>query len=268
MITLIGSRAMKYWFADAREPRGDWDWHMDGRETFPGGNPPRADNSDYFIDERLGQWPWGQIATPDELYTMKVSHGYWDINGTWDKHAADIVFLQRKGCVFIPELHDLLKPIWAERYLKNPISLDQKAKDFFNNAVKAKYVHDTVHESVAYHERPWYESYLKEGSEVLVDNDKFWPLPLESKLEAVREELYVIALERILIPNDYKGSPGAAYRWALRRTAISLFKGRWALFLLLHLDELGKPDCDFLARHRANAHMLQLMPVDKTDGVS
>jgi hypothetical protein len=260
MTTLIGSRAMAHWFPDARQPKEDTDWdYQSPHKTHP---PVRAfpdRHYDVFTDERLGQWDWGFVATPDELYTMKVSHGYWDINGTWDKHAADIVFLERKGCVFIPELHDILKPIWAEKYLKNPISLDQSAKDFFNNAVSAKYVHDTVHESVAYHARPWYESYLKEGSEVLVDNAKFWGLPLESKLEAVREELYVIALERIMIPRDYKGSPGAAYRWALKRTAISLFKGRWATFLLLNLDELGRPDVNYVQKHKDNAHRLRLM---------
>jgi hypothetical protein len=261
MITLIGSRAMRHWFPDAREPKGDWDWQCahsprEDEKTFLG---VVAGRNDVFVDARIAAWEWDSVATPSELYTMKISHGYWDINGSWDKHAADIVFLQRKGAQFIPELHDLLLGIWKDLYAKNPISLDKTAKEFFTDHVVKKYVHDTVHESVAYHDRPWFESYLKEGSEVLVDNAKFWSLPLESKLEAVREELYVIALERVLIPKDYKGSPGLAYRWALRRTATSLFKGRWATFLLLNLDALGRPDCDFVARHKANAHRLVLM---------
>lgn len=261
MVTLIGSQAMKLWFPDARTPGKDWDYHapsyvptaFDGIPDFMGRR------LDVFADERLGAWSWKPVATPDELYTIKVSHGYWDISGTWDKHAMDIVFLQRKGCVFIPELHDILKPIWSERYKKNPISLDKTAAEFFNDHVQKKFVHDTVHDSVAYRHRPWYLEFLKEGSEVLVDNDKFWALPLESKLEAVREELYVIALERKLIPDDYESSPMSAYRWALRRTAISLFKGEWAKFLLLHLDELGRPDVDFVQRHKDNAHKLRLM---------
>lgn len=262
MITLIGSRAMKHWYPDARTPKGDWDWHSDSHfeQSLPSWVDTGPDaRHDVFVDERLGAWPFGDVATPSELYTMKISHGYWDINGSWDKHAADIVFLQRKGATFLPGLHDILLPIWKERYPKNTISLDKTADAFFNDHVKKVYVHDTIHESVAYHERPWFESFLKDGSEVLVDNAKFWALPLESRLEAVREELYVIALERILIPKGYKGSPGAAYRWALRRTAISLFKGRWAQFLLLHLDELGRPDVDYVQRHKDNAHMLRLM---------
>lgn len=263
-VTLIGSQAMKMHFPDAREPGPDWDWHG---PQLPDGFPwDTSERHDVFIDERLGAWNWSggvygwdSIATPDELYTMKISHGYWDINGTWDKHAADIVFLQRKGCKLIPELHDILKGIWSDRYRKNPISLDKTADEFFNDRVQKKYVHDTVHESVAYRDHPWYVDILKDGSEVLTDNAKFWALPLESQLELVREELYVIALERVLIPKDYKASAFGAYRWALRRTAISLFKGQWALFLLTHLDELGRPDVDYVERHHNNSRKLRLM---------
>ncbi len=255
-VTLIGSQAIKIHFPDFRDvSKSDWDYHSPEPVRIPYEGLERWD---CFVDPRLGEYPWGPIATADELYTMKISHGYWD-NGSWDKHASDIAFLQRHGAVFIPELHDLLKPIWAELNRPNPISLNKNAKEFFNDAVNYVYVHDTVHESVAYGERPWFEAFLKDGSEVMVDNEKFFGLPLESRLQAIREELYVIALERKLIPDGYKGSPLAAYRWALRRTAISLFKNRWALELLLHLDELARPDVDFVKRHRDNAHKLVLM---------
>lgn len=259
-VTLTGSRAVKNWFPDFREPK-DWDWHTPSYwESVPAWFPwPDGAKHDVFRDARLSAWNWGEIAAPDELYTMKISHGYWDLHGTWDKHASDIIFLQRKGCVFIPELHDILLEIWKERYAKNPISLDKTVEEFFGDHVPKKYVHDTVHESIAYRDRPWYVDILKDGSEVLVDNSKFWALSLEDKLQLVREELYVIALERVLIPRDFDHSPLAAYRWALRRTAISLFKNKWATFLLLHLDELRRPDVDFVRRHKDNSHKLRLM---------
>lgn len=264
MVTLIGSRAMAHWFPDYGDvDQSDWDWHspapFNAQDRYPLFDVWPGQHHDVFVDERLGAWNWGQIATPDELYTMKISHGYWDLHGTWDKHAADILFLQRRGAQFIPELHDILLEIWKDRYPENRISLDKTADEFFTDHVKKKFVHDTVHESVAYRDHPWYVDILKDGSEVLVDNSKFWGLPVEDKLQLVREELYVIALERKLIPNDYEGSPIAAYRWALRRTATSLFKNKWATFLLLHLDELVRPDVDFLQRHLDNAHLLVLM---------
>jgi hypothetical protein len=262
-LTLIGSQAMKFYFGKEARIAKDWDYHAaalpdpDTKLWLESWAAPES--VDLFVDPRLAAWPWGPVATPDELYTMKISHGYWDLHGSWDKHATDIMFLQRKGCKLIPELHDLLLEIWKERYPANTISLDKSADEFFTDHVPYVYVHDTVHETVAYHDRPWYESYLKDGSDVMVDNAKFWALPLEHQLEAVREEIYVIALERCLIPKNYKGSPMRAYRWALRRVAISLFKNKWATFVLTHLDELARPDVDFVARHKSNAHKLVLM---------
>lgn len=260
-VTLIGSRAMKHWFPDAREPRGDWDWHSASAPPgFPqAGLSSSGERYDVFVDERLADWPWGEYATPSELYTLKISHAFWEINGprSWDKHASDIVFLSRKGVVFHRGLYDIVLPIWKERYRRNPTSLEQGKGVFFADAVTRKYDHDSVHESIAYGARPLYESILREGSEVAVDNAKFWAMDLETQLKLVREEVYATALERILIPNNYKGSPSAAYHWALRRTATSLFKGEWALFLMLHLDELMRPDCAYMGRRISNMHMLR-----------
>lgn len=254
MITLIGSRAMKHWFPDAREP-GDYDWHGDEAGGFCGG----CTCDDVFIDARLAAWDWDAIATPDEIYTLKISHSFWEINGpkSWDKHAADIVFLSRKGARFLRPLYDIVLPIWKERYRRNPTNLDQSAGKFFADAVVRKYDHDSLHESIAYGDRPLFESILRDGSEVAVDSSKFWAMDHATQIMTVREEVYATALERILIPNDYSGSPGRAYHWALRRTATSLFKGEWALFLLLNLDELMRPDCDYRRRHLDNKHKLR-----------
>lgn len=253
MLTLTGSRAMKARFPDARDPKGDWDY------ITPWPDEVAVPRADVFVDRRLGWWEWGEVATADELYTMKISHIFWEINGpaTWDKHAADIVFLERKGCMFIRELYDILLPIWKERYKKNPTNLNQGKGDFFKDGVKRIYDHDSIHESIAYFERPLYERILQDGSDVMVDSSKFWAMDYYTKIKLVREEIYATALERILIPNDLKGSPMRAYRWALRRAVTSLFKGNWALFLAKNLDELWTPDVDYRQRHIENAHRLR-----------
>lgn len=258
-VTLIGSRAMAMHYPDARRPKGDWDYHSE-QPASELRALIEADGSDVFADARLGAWSWHWIATPDELYTMKISHSFWEINGfcSWDKHAADIVFLSRKNAQFIRPLYDILLPIWKERYRRNPTSLNQSKDGFFADAVNRVYDHDSLHESIAYGDRPLFESILKPGSDVAVDNDKFWAMDHATQIKLVREEIYATALERILIPFDYQGSPSAAYHWALRRTATSLFKGEWALFLMLNLDELMRPDCAYLQRHLDNKHRLRL----------
>lgn len=249
---------MKKWFPDAREPNGDWDYQSDTKYIDPVVLSYLAEPRDLFVDRRLIGWPWGRVATPDELYTMKISHSFWEINGpkNWDKHAADIVFLSRKGCILLRPLYNILLPIWKDRYKKNPTDTTKSKDEFFKDAVKRKYDHDSLHASVAYGDHPLYLDILKDGETVAVDNSKFWALDHGTKLKVVREEIYATALERILIPRNYSGSPGAAYHWALRRTATSLFKGEWALFLMLNLDTLTRPDCNYMQRHLDNQDKL------------
>lgn len=254
MLTLIGSTAARMHFADFRTAN-DVDYHT-----------PRAQDVDdwpefdVFVDERLEAWTWRKIATPEELYTMKISHSFWDIDGSWDKHAADIVFFQRKGVQFIRELYDILLPIWKDIHGSKITNLNQSAEDFFGDAVPRKYDHDSIHASVAYHDRPLYESILADGAEVMVDSSKFWAMDHETKIKLIREEIYATALERIVIPQNYECSPGWAYRFALKKGLTSLFKNDWALFVALNLDELGRPDCNYVQRHLRNKN--QLIPLE------
>lgn len=267
-LTLIGSTAAKVWFPDFREPR-DTDFHAPVWHRMEGGT---SENLDVFVDARLGQWAWGNIASPAELYTMKVSHSYWEIgegperDRNWKKHMSDIVFFQRKGVEFVPELHDILVPIWKDIHKKNPTNLKQSAGMFFNDAVNRKYDHDSIHDSVAYGDRPLYESILADGEEVMVDSSKFFDgMDYDTQLKLVREEVYATALERIMIPKDYKFSPTAAYSWALQRTITSLFKNRWATWTVLNYDTLARPDCDYVGRHLKNKDRLIPLKENEND---
>lgn len=265
MLTLIGGRAVRHSFNYAwDDPKTDRDYHSP--VEFAGEHPIREDRLDIFVDPHLGAWDWGPIATPDELYTMKISHSFWEINApeSWDRHASDIVFLERKGAVFIRELYDILLPIWKERYKRNPTNLEQNASMFFADAVDRKYDHDSLHASVAYFDSPLFERILRDGSDVAVDNAKFWAMDFDTKIKLVRELIYATALERIVIPRDYKVSPRWAYHWAVRRTATSLFKGEWALFLMKNLDLLMKPDIQHVQRHLDQADRLILLNKKET----
>lgn len=253
MLTLIGSTAAKHWFEDFRTPN-DVDYHSP--EPVPQFQS-KVRTADVFVDERLAAWNWSRVATPEELYTMKVSHSFWEINHdsrNWNKHMADVVFFQRKGVEFIRPLYDILKPIWKELHGRKITSLAQNANDFFGkDAVVRTYDHDSIHASIAYNDHPLYEDILVPGEEVMVDSTRFFNgMPYETQLQLVREEVYATALERILIPNNYEGSPTAAYAWALRRTITSLFKGEWALWAVLNYDVLARPDCNYLQRHLDN----------------
>lgn len=249
---MIGSKAIKHHFPDfSREPN-DTDYFS------PIEIAPKESGVESFWHEDLKKWNFGPIATPDELYTIKISHAFWELHGTWNKHMMDALFLQKKGAKFIPELYDILYPIWEEVHGKKKVNLEAEPEEFFNDKiVKRIYDHDSIHESVAYYDRPLFERILRDNSDVAVDRKKWEALDHEDKLKMVREEVYATALERKLVPNDYQGSPGAAYTWTLRKTITSLTKGWFALFVALNFKDLTKADVDYVQRHKDNAHKLR-----------
>lgn len=264
MTTLIvGSVAAKHWFRDWREPK-DVDAFTD-KDQIDVSMITECDlKGDFFWDERLRDLNHaGGVATPDELYTIKHSHAYWELkNNSWGKHMADLLDLKRRGAKLIPEWHDVLYRVWEDLHGKKQVDLTQESDEFFTDAVRRIYDHDSIHHSVAYTPgKPIYDECLKDGKTVQMDMGKVWAMPHARIVQMFREEIYVTALERLVIPNDYKYSPGAAYQWALRRTITSLTKGRSAQFIVSHFDEFRKPDLDYVQRHKDKSHFLKRLEI-------
>lgn len=253
MPTLVGSQAVKAYFPDAREAK---DWDFFSKQEISG--------ADCFWHHALGLWTWGAVATPDELYTIKISHSAWNLHGSWRKHMNDGIFLSRHGAKFIPELYAILYPIWEEIHGKKRVHLDMTKNEFFADKIIRKYDHDSLHVSVAYYDRPIYERILKDGEQIAVDKAKWDALSYGDKIKCAREEIYANALERRVIPQNYKGSPTAAYAWAVQQTITSLSKGWFSLFCALNYDELRVPDVDYVQRHLDNAHVL--IPLEEDNG--
>lgn len=243
MKILIGSRAMQYHFPyTSREPH-DWDYFS----TEP------IEGAETFWHPRFRDYNWsGDIASARELYTIKVSHAFW-FHGDrkWWKHMYDVKFFQSHGyTVPIPELFDILYEVWEERHGKKKAFLNVPADEFFNPSVDRIYDHDSIHRSIAYYDSPLFERILRDGSDVMVDESKFWAMSQEDRFKLVREEVYATALERILIPKNYMPSPRGAYNFAMRKTITSFSKGWFPKFIVLHWDELYKPDVDYLRIHQ------------------
>jgi hypothetical protein len=248
---LIGSAAAYLRMDDWREPK-DMDLFTDEDVDKKGFDP--------FWHPSLHEI-WGKdekrVATIDELYTIKVSHMYWDLrNKTWEKHAYDVVKLKEAGATLDLEMHNVLYKVWEEKHGKKVVDLDMDKASFFDDSVPRVYDHDSVHYSVAYGDAPLYESFLKDGEEINIDMRKLWNAPFDIQVQLFREEIYATALERKVIPANYVGSARAAYAWALKRTITSLTKGRSARFIVENLDTFHAPDVDYVQRHRDNAHKL------------
>lgn len=248
MEVLIGSTAARYWFSDFREPH-DIDYVTQGKSG-------RQDNVEFLYHPGVVERLTAPIATPNELYTIKASHAFWVLRHSWEKHMSDILFFQNKECQIIDDLFDFLYTVWEERHGKKKANLNVSAEDFFNKRVVRKYDHDSIHASIAYHDRPLYEAILRDGSEVMVDKSKFDALYLEDKYRLVREEVYATALERVLIPADYNTSPRAGYAFAMKKTITSFSKGWFPRFIVENYSNLYRPDCDYVQRHLDNKHKL------------
>lgn len=253
MKTLVGSQALVQHFSDFYRPANDTDYFSD--------TPIK--NAEVFYHPKLEQWEWNNdTASIDELYTIKVSHSFWNLkNNSWNKHMRDIQFLQEKNAQFIPELYELLYSIWEEKYGKKKANLEQEPDKFFNPKVDRKYEHDSVHASIAYFDEPLFNAILRDGHAVAVDKKKFDNMPLDMKYMLVEEEVYATALERHLIPKNYAGSYVHAYKTALRQTITSFSKGWFPLFIVLHWKELNMPRTNFVKIHKENID--QLIPLSK-----
>jgi hypothetical protein len=262
MALIIGSVAMKFWFPDeVRKPK-DLDYFGTKEPTFLAAGFDKVEP--FWHDSWSGtQLDRHDMASVDELYTIKVSHSYWELkNGSWDKHMADILFLKGKGAQLDLELHKLLYPVWVETHGSKKMNLAQAAGDFFDDAVVRIYDHDSIHDSVAYGERPLYESILKDGATVDIDPNKLWNgMDFETQVKLFREEIAATALERWMIPTKYKFSAGLAYKLALKKTITSLTRGRSARFIVDNFDKFHKPH-SYMKIHRSK--MDRLLPLDKS----
>lgn len=260
MKILVGSTAAKEFFPDFREPN-DIDYFSDYLK------PSRDPRVEVFWQPALLNWfdaDEERTATPDELYTIKVSHAFWRLrNQSWEKHMTDIAYFQDKNCQLVPQLYDILYAIWEERYGKKRANLNVSAEEFFTPTVVRKYDHDSIHRSIAYGDRPLYESILRDNADVAVSRDKFMALSADDKLRLVREEIYATALERILIPRDYRASQDGAYDWALRQTITSFSKGWFPLWVVCNYKHLRRPDCDYVTRHKQNSDLLIVLEEGK-----
>lgn len=215
--------------------------------------------------------------TPEALYSLKKAHIHFPVK--FDKHIQDLMFLREKlrhklGISLDTDLNsetDLLDHIPAltelhfketERRvgkLKTP-KMDKTTEEFFGkskNYVTSYYVHDNMHKAIAeiHQGTPVYLEILKAGSEVETDSKLWQQLTINAKIWCVLEEVYVIALERKILPQMFEinpikisafgmefreWTPKEAFDWALFRVCTTLCDGFFREFAVRAYDEIQK----------------------------
>lgn len=252
MKTLIGSQALKLYIP-----------HINPNDTDYFSNE-KVEGAESFYHPDLEKWHWSDVATLDELYTIKVSHIFWRVpirateeyrTKKYNRHLMHIIEMQRAGAKFIPELYEILYPIWEETHGKKKANLNATPEEFFTSTVQRKYDHDSVHASIAFYEEPLFKAILRDGSDVAVDKDKFYALSHEDKIKLVQEEIFATALERKVITQNGQGWK-QAYGWALVKLITSFSKGWFPLWVVLHFDELKSAPFNYYHKMQKNAHRL------------
>lgn len=232
---LIGSRAIKHFFSDfPREPK-DYDYIVKSKPKFE----PSEERIEYHLNPVFNEYNYN-IMLPNDLYTLKMSHLFWDIK--WDKHIYDVVFLKSKGCALNKELFFNLYYYWSGLHgVNNRSDLEMSAEDFFDNALPKEFNHDYLHAIL--NPVPVYTKILKDGADVYVDENKFNLLSYEEKLELVREEVMVMAYERYR-KFDYR----IAFSKMLKKFIINHAPMWEAIFIIENYKELHKPKYNFIEK--------------------
>lgn len=190
---LIGSKAIKHWYNDFNRPVKDTDYAT-ATEVENKGNL----DVEYLYNPVLFKYFSNfEILPPNALYTLKVSHLFWEKG--FEKHLQDAVFLKDKGCELDLDLFRELREFW-DTYL--PIIrrsvLKMSKKEFFTNSVnESTDSHDILHEKVSevIGLKPAFLKILK--GEVEVCPKLFRALPFKEKVRVVQEEVFVMMLERL-----------------------------------------------------------------------
>ena len=243
---IFGSTAVKHWHSDFREPS---DLDIISEEKVMS-----KEVQHYWIPEfqaLLDSNKDDRFLDADLILTNKCAHANWAIH--WEKTMFDISFLKSKGHKINIPIYKKLVRGWKKIHGKEAATLKGKTADqFFDDAVKRKYVHDDLHKWLAYYDRPLYERIQPDPSTVECAEDLFEKLSHEDKIKMAKEEIFVTALERFIIPGLNYG-PGRAYNASLKKFVTTMSSGFMSRFLIENFDQLKyDPTDDYVGRFNKN----------------
>jgi len=248
---LIGSRATSIWHPEHR-PKNPKDWdvivsHFEAenllqktcdRKVFSWkfGNIELHNDAFFLNHEIESKYGTDKTALADGRLLVKVcssrglaaikrSHMYRDFNFT--KHMIQYQILDHD---FTDEDREFISRRMAEtrKYFphRNPFG-DMTNEEFIKDAVVRVFNHEDIHKIIV-GGTPSYFQLKKDMSKAAYDIDLWYAASDELKQACVREETYVIALERFIIPNRIKGtrfSYRIAYMRALEKVCTTLDDG-------------------------------------------
>lgn len=247
---LIGSRALNYWNPKLQiNESTDWDViSYNSHEGCEFHSPFLLNNK-----EMTGYATKEEVTLPDGskarvmsmlgLAIIKRSHLWRDLS--FDKH---ITMYHKYGLSTALEESLDKKIVFSDLTLRTMLThqefpqgnpnLMQTKEDFFDDAVVKKYDHDYLHELVAFYDKPLYTRMLRTQELAWCEKDKWNSFTQEDKVKCVAEETFVIALERFMIPSNWKHPGKLAYMKALKKVCTTLCSGWFRCYSIDHYPEI------------------------------
>lgn len=238
---LIGSRATKFLFSDARKPN-DWDFIATSKEVddflsnyeyINTSKHSKKRQAKVNINGELINFEFDlveayesnkllydlnyvnhfdsylnidyKIASPDVLFLLKRSHVVFNIH--WNKNIYDYLFLKRKVNLLSYELDNILKIRFEETKNKlnfKEFNFDVDNSEFFNKSekfVNRVFEHDSIHYATCFGEKPIFLSAKKDITQAALDEELINDFSHELKIKMIQEEIIALALERYIIPS-------------------------------------------------------------------
>jgi len=275
---LIGSQALKYYTKLDREPRDwDFIGTIDEIESFIQARKDKVESAypsnegkkmivklkdelpiefeiawegstaeealkfveDEVFDRQMTKFGICEFPSLNLLYELKMSHRFLKNSPHFLKTMRDIQLMRSLGAQI--EHPEWLKEREKETYNYSHPKLSVSKDEFFkkdDGQVVYIYDHDSIHIAMARFDKPAYEYFKPEGSQVLCDKKMFFDSPEEIKLASVIEEATVLALERSQIP--YKGlvEPLWSFKMALFKVCTSITSGYWREYAYSVYDQV------------------------------
>lgn len=180
-----------------------------------------------------------EIASEEVLYSIKKSHIHKALN--FKKHIYDYHFLKKQN-IDDSKLEEITNKRKIETDIRLKLrypNLNQNYNEFMSESqtiLDRIYDHDDIHRIVAHYEKPLFKSLQINNGKVWCDEKLWTVLKHEDKIKCVLEELYVITLERKIIPMIFQAKQlitnEKAVQWSLIKMSTSLTNGWFRNFIL------------------------------------
>lgn len=181
----------------------------------------------------------------DVLYAIKRSHAHCPQN--WVK---TMLWLEQTAKRYPIDTNILRSSFFKARkdeassrkHTTGKVKLNVPNEKFFMHSQHLrKYDHDSIHEAIAFYDRPLYERCKEDLSSAFVSEKLFRSaLSRTQQYQMAQEEIMVIALERFIIPR-LTTFPLIAYRKAYEKLTTSMTDGWFNDFLIDNFPVLKKP---------------------------